>query len=297
MILSSCLSRSEHLPDIHEPVNVTSDYANSDRLSNRGRHWPAWISNAVLGSIGAAALIFAVLVVLWLGQASRGIFENGASAVTIRAVLRADVDNAGATELARRLRDRLPDAHIEVITERMGRSLMALQEPWIAQMPDFEVTPLPILVEIQHPELLTKPSAVTDLVDDLKNEPDVDFVAYNETAHNRLVNVAGSALALQQHTLSWLLWALGIAGFITAVSLLHYSISRTIPYTFALAALCWGCGWAIAWPLFHSWEKAAVKLESWELLPGNTTSSAIWISALIILLAAGVTTLSRWLQR
>lgn len=297
MILPARLSRSEHLPNSREPLNVTTEYTKNEQIPARTGHWPAWVINAILGSVGTAALVFAALVVLWLGQASKSIFTNGADAVTIRAVLRADVENPGAMDLAGRLRERLPDAQIDVITERMGRSLMALQEPWIAQMPDFEVTPLPILIEIQHPELLTNPPAVTDLVEDLKSEPAVDFVAYNETAHNRLVKVAGSALALQQHTMAWLLWALSIGGFIAAVGLLDYSFNRAIPYAFALAALCWGFGWAMAWPVFQTWERTAIQLEGWERLPGSDTSSAIWISALVMLLAAIFTTLSRWLRQ
>lgn len=216
--------------------------------------------------LAQAACIFAAFVVLWLGQASRHVSTDGARALVIRAVLRADADNVTAEKVAQRIRQQTPDIDVEVITETMGRSLMALQEPWIAEMPDFEVTPLPVLLEFHHPALLTNPASVSEFVSQLEKEPEVEFVAYNETAHNRLVKLANATASIQQHTMQWLLVALGIAVFSIVLSWAAYQGPAMFSSVILFSVMGWLVAFFIAWISFKFWESGAMKTGEWDRL-------------------------------
>lgn len=232
-----------------------------------------------------ASLVFIALVVLWLGQTSARVYQKGADALTIRAVLRADTDDVAAEILAADIRRQVPDVAIDVINEAMGRSLLALQEPWIAQMPDFEVTPLPILLEIRHPQLLTQSDEIPAFLDSLGEYPAVDFVAYNETAHDRLAKFAASSAAIERHAVRWLLGGLALAGFaaIFACSRLAGNLSFLGQIIGTLTIYI--PGWGVAWAAFRHWETIAIATGDWQRL-GLTTHLTVGVAALVIILSA-----------
>jgi cell division protein FtsX len=248
----------------------------------------------VIATIALSALLFVSFVVLWLGQASRSVFTEGADSLAIRAVLRADVNNVGAELLAQRIREKVPDVKLEVITETIGRSLLALQEPWIAQMPDFEVTPLPVLIEIRHPLLLTNPAAVQKFVEELGQEPEVDFVAYNETAHNRLVKLAGAVGGLKGHTSRWMLSALALAGMAVMVILFAPLVSGSWSRLAGAVAVSWVVAWVLAWLVFRYWESTVVTPQQWSYLPFSRLvpeiAASLVLAIISIVLARGL----RW---
>ena len=119
---------------------VTSPSVKQVRSVGRLR---GWIPAVLCG----AALILVALIILWLRQVANHVYQNGAEAITIRAVLRTNAETESIEKLVTHLRNSIPDAQVETIDDAMGRSLLALQEPWIADMPDFEITPLPTLIE------------------------------------------------------------------------------------------------------------------------------------------------------
>ena len=175
----------------------------------------------------------------------------------------------------------------------MGRSLLALQEPWIAQMPDFEVTPLPILLEMRHPELLTKPLEVSQFVDALNQEPEVDFVAYNETAHDRLVKLASGTAAIENHTLTWVLGMLSLAAFAAQFAFSRLRDNWSIIGAVIFAGITW-IGIILGAAAYRIWEGRALATGDWHRIT-PTNYATVAISALIIIALAS--TLSNLLAR
>ncbi len=227
------------------------------------------------------------LVLLWVGQASNRVYSQGADALAIRAVLRANVSELDAEKLAGRIRDKVPDIKIELINEAMGRSLLALQEPWIAQMPDFEVTPLPILLEMRHPDLLMKPLEVGKFVEGLKQEPEVDFVAYNETAHDRLVKLAGGTAAIESHILKWVLAMLSVAAFAAQFAFCRLRESRSLAGAGIFAAVTWIGGLALGAVAYRIWEGGALATGDWHRV-SFANYAAVGVSALVIIALASI---------
>lgn len=239
-----------------------------------------------LAFLTAAALLFLTLLTLWLSQSSRHVYKQGANALVIRAVLRADTDSVTAENLAERVRQTIPEADIEVINEAMGRSLLALQEPWIAQMPDFDVTPLPILLEIRHPNLLTQPAEVAGFVKELETVPEVDFVAYNETAHDKLVKLATGTGAIEKHAVRWMLAAIIIAGFASQIGCSLLPSKRPTEIVLLKAVAVWLASWAVAWVFFRGWESTAVDAGEWQRL-GTSLHFTVGICAGAVIIASG----------
>ncbi len=254
-------------------------------------------TGAVAAYLCFTCLFFISLVALWLGQTSGKVYRDGAEALTIRAVLRTDTDDVAAELLAADIRNKVPDVSIEVINEAMGRSLLPLQEPWIAEMPDFAVTPLPKLLEITHPQLLTNPVAVTQFVKELGENPAVDFVAYNETAHDRLTKFATASGQIEKHALQWLLSALTIvafaATFACAVLAGNLSPIRTLIYI----AGVWLPACATGWMIYRQWESIAISSGDWQRLPMTTHLTLGGIALAILIAARALTfTTSRFRQ-
>lgn len=237
--------------------------------------------------VAGAGLLIGGLMVMAVSFAGETIAREGARAMVIRAVLKADVDPVQANELAERIRLQVPDVELEVITETMGRALMALQEPWVARMPDFEVTPLPVLIELHHPELLTNTAQVQQFVRQLDNEREVDFVAYNETAHTRLVALAGSINHLRSHGAGWVLILLSVAGFATVV-LFASRAAMVVSWggIFLLSAVAWFVVFTLTWPVFRLWERPLIRDEAFVALPASMILQAGGVSLVIILIAS-----------
>lgn len=242
------------------------------------RHLPVLLFTAA----GGAALLLVSLMLISLSSVGRNVAAQGASALVIRAVLRADVDPVGAEELAQRVRQQVPNVELEIITETMGRALMALQEPWIARMPDFEVTPLPVLLEVQHPKLLTDVAQVQQFVRFLNAQDEVDFVAYNETAHNRLVGLAGTIDNLRRHALGWMLTLIGIAGFVLALVGFR-QVDHDAWFYATAAAVTWLVALGIAWPAYRVWERSLLREQDFSAISTGTIMQAGGVALLIVL--------------
>jgi len=247
----------------------------------------------ILSVLCTALLVFVALVVLWLGQTSTRVYTRGADALVIRAVLRMNTDPVATENLAGRIRQKVPDIELEIINESMGRSLLALQEPWIAQMPDFEVTPLPTLIEMRHPALLTHPEQITQFVKELGDEPEVDFVAYNETAHDQLTKLAAAAGTIQGHTIKWILAALALTGFMAQIAFSALARPRSLPGIVIRHAVCGIAASVIGIMLFRLWENGAVATGDWE----RVTSGKYFVVGICVLAIMGVSATTRLLVK
>lgn len=252
-----------------------------------------WLPAVLCG----AGLIFIALITLWLRQTTNHVYANGASAITIRAVLRTNAEPDAIDAFTMRLRAKIPDAEIDVIDEAQGRSLLALQEPWIADMPDFEIAPLPTLIEIKHPQLLTNPLSVAAFVTELKGEPLVDFVAYNETAHDKMVKLAEATGSIQGHTVRWILIALVIAGISTQIAFGIITPAKSLLGIFLRHVGIWVASWMLGVLLFRLWEGSAVESGDWQRLT-SSAYFAVGIAALgTMLVGEAVNTFAAWLRK
>ncbi len=243
-----------------------------------------------------AGLLFVALTVLWLGQTSQRVSQQGAEALTIRAVLRADTDDVTAELLAVEIRGHVPEVTIEVINEAMGRSLLALQEPWIAEMPDFEVTPLPILLEIQHPKLLTNPEEVARFVEDLEKNPAVDFVAYNETAHNRLSKYASASRQIEKHAVRWMLAAIALVALAALFACSRLAGKLSFMGEVISAVTVWITAWGAAWFTYRQWESTAITSGDWQRIDLKT-HIIVGTFALLLIMAARVLNMAVFRRR
>lgn len=265
----------------------------TSELTSSTNRWRAWITAILCGS----ALIFVAFIALWLRQVSTQVYTQGVNALAIRAVLRTDTDAVEAEKLAQRLRLDTPDLTIDVINEAMGRSLLALQEPWIAEMPDFEVTPLPPLLEFHHPQLLTNPVAISEFVEKLKSLPEVDFVAYNETAHDRLAKLADSTSSIQKHSVYWLLAAIIVAGLCAEIAFTAITPARSFLGLFLRQVVIWIISWVLAALSFRYWESGALATGEWNRLTSGTYFLVGACTFLTMLAGEAIFTLSAWLRR
>jgi len=268
---------------------LTSQTSPAALPPSTGFRWPA----GILSVLSASLLVFVALVVLWLGQTSNRVYTRGADALVIRAVLRMNTDAVATENLAGRIRQKVPDIELEIINESMGRSLLALQEPWIAQMPDFEVTPLPTLLEMRHPALLTHPEQITQFVKELGDEPEVDFVAYNETAHDQLTKLAAATGTIQGHTIKWILAALALAGFMAQVAFSALAPPRSLPGIVIRHGVCGIAACVIGILLFRLWETGAVATGDWERL----TSGKYFVVGFCVLTIMGLSAVPRLLAK
>lgn len=248
-----------------------------------GAFHPSRLPALALAAVGAAALGLVGLIFFWMSDAAMQISAQGADNLTIRAVLRADVDGTGAEILAGRIRQQIPSGELEVITETQGRALLALQEPWIAQMPDFEVTPLPNLVEIQHPDLLTNPARVQQFVKELQEEPEVDFVAYNEAAHNRLLKLASSIDGVRKHSLRWVWGGLMLAGGALFLFLGWHLPGGSYAADALAAAAVWLVAAILAAAVFQMWEGPLEAAQTFTSLKARTMAGPAGGSFLLAL--------------
>lgn len=206
--------------------------------------------------VSGTALLFVVFMLLWAGQTSQRVYEQGANALTLRGVLRTNVSPEEAEKLATRLRAEVPGLQVELVSEEMGRAMLALQEPWIAEMPDFEVTPLPIILEMHHPHLLTRSHEVAAFAEKLDKDPAVDFVAYNETAHDRLVKLATETDRVGNHLMRAALLGMTLVGMALCAGLMAR-------YTLLARAAVWLLSWGLAVLFYRWWESGAISGGEW----------------------------------
>jgi hypothetical protein len=110
-----------------------------------------------------------------------------AADVVTRVALRQDVSEESARKLAQRLRERTPGLEVTVIGEAEARTLLALQEPWMKELPEVQVGRLPVLIEVRHPARYDAPSRVRAFNEELAALPEADFIEFNSIGFEGMV--------------------------------------------------------------------------------------------------------------
>jgi hypothetical protein len=171
----------------------------------------------------ASAVVF-VVVVLALLERQR--FESAVASwgreMPIIAVLREHVTDAQAQALAERLRKQSPALEAAVISRREARSLLALQEPWLKQLPEMLVGELPLIVELRHPGLFTAAREIDTFLDSLRSQPEVEFVIFNNVGHERVED----ALFLVRRHINVVLGVVCVASVMSLAMLQHHLLRR-----------------------------------------------------------------------
>ncbi|MCX7719532.1 MAG: hypothetical protein N2111_14175 [Candidatus Sumerlaeaceae bacterium] len=148
-------------------------------------------ANGVLAGLFMAC----VFVALSISSTVQSALQDRAFDAPATIVLRESVTESDAQALANRLRTQTPGLRADVIGQVAARALLGLQEPWMQRLPDLELAPLPILIEVRHPRLLEKGFDVPAFLRELESLPETDFVAFNTTGLDRFVEFADAARA------------------------------------------------------------------------------------------------------
>lgn len=158
------------------------------RLDTAGREsaprpWLPLLADAVLvGTVAALLCTFA-----WVKQGVLAEMNRRSAGLAVHAVLRAPVKEEQARELAADLEVGTPGLQARVISEPEARGLLALQEPWMQNLPEVELPRLPLLVEILHPAPLDRPGTLPTYNRELELRPEVEFVVFNDAGYESLV--------------------------------------------------------------------------------------------------------------
>lgn len=243
----------------------------------------------LLTTLITAVVFTCLLLSLWVRQTADYIFTNRSDELVIRAVLKPNATEESAKQLFERLSAETPGLRGEVVGPAAGRALLSLQEPWIAQLPEVEIDPLPILIEIRHPQLIVAPQEIEIFNEKLGRDPLVEFVAFNQSGHDRLINLLNSSKGLVYYVTTWLL---PLLAFIPACAqaMANIGISkRRYPYTAALSAFLTGIiGWATAATILSFWQAGALKYGMFSPLAFGTQLRWIFIAVLLSIIAAVV---------
>jgi hypothetical protein len=233
---------------------------------------PGWAGIATsIAANGVLAGLFAACVFVALSISST--LENTLRDRTLDApatiVLQDSVTESDAEALASRLRTQTPGLRADVIGQVAGRALLGLQEPWMQRLPDLELAPLPILIELRHPRLLEKGFDVPAFLRELESLPETDFVAFNTTGLDRFVEFADAARAYGRGLTRGLAGLGTLGAFLLTLILCrrrrYPSISAAALAAGALAVLTVGTGWIATIVVLRQGpaDLAALRTDDW----------------------------------
>lgn len=153
------------------------------------RKRPRLLWLAVVPDIAAVAVsLLMALAMLWVSSAVHPLLQQNGEKFATHAVMAAGVSEGQAITVAERMQGMLPGLRVHVIGEAEARGLLALQEPWVRNMPEMELARLPLMVEFRHPQLLDRPELQAEIQQALEAMPEVDFSIFNDTGFENLLS-------------------------------------------------------------------------------------------------------------
>ncbi len=263
----------------------------SDFPSDPFLHWRRVVWQAL-----AFATVYVALVLI---VAERRLFEDAVltwgSQMPIVAVLREDVGDAQANAFAQKLQKEVKGVQCSVIGRREARSLLALQEPWLQQLPETLIGDLPLVIELRHPALFRSAQEFDAFLGYLQSQREVEFVIFNSVGQDQVFD----ALSNVRRHMNVLMGV--VAGALLVLfALLHHHIARkcpvsSVPRLFISAILSSGAGMVIgcaaAWAIAHFILKNSASLISM-LFPAGVLLTAMLLGLVLLLelLHLGATT-------
>jgi murein DD-endopeptidase MepM/ murein hydrolase activator NlpD len=155
--------------------------------------FPRRIAYILLAGLTAALLLYLVLLALWTRGLLESLLEGRSRDLATRVVLKSSVSDEQAQQFADRVRTQSPHLELTLIGRDEARTLLALQEPWMKNLPDVEIAELPAIVEIRHPDALTTSAALLNLHEWLRSQAETDFLVFNDYQYDRLYSFAAAA--------------------------------------------------------------------------------------------------------
>ena len=192
---------------------------------------------------------------LWGQNAVKSFLASRSGELSIHAALKPGMDELKGEELASRLRAQNSGIDIRVVGAAEGRSLLALQEPWVSSLPDVEVSELPVLLEIKHPDLIQQPASVEQFIKMLNDQPEVDFVAFNQVGQDRLVAFAGELTASISHICKWAVILAALISVLQFAFTITGSLKQSAGAAATRAVIVGVAGWCLAAVGFRLWER------------------------------------------
>ncbi|MCX7624592.1 MAG: hypothetical protein N2Z21_00020 [Candidatus Sumerlaeaceae bacterium] len=204
----------------------------------------------------AAAVAYYVVVMAF---AERRAFEtavaNWGRRMPVVAVLREEIAEDRAKQLAEKLQREVPGLEATLIGRREARSMLALQEPWLRQLPEMLVGELPMVVEFRHPAIFVAPRELDSFIAYVQSQPEVDFVVFNSLGHDEVVEAIGTA---RRHANALLLSVCVVSLLLLLIAhhhLIHRRPKLSLLPAFALAvadgALASALGYLALWGMLR----------------------------------------------
>lgn len=139
----------------------------------------------VLNSVAGGLLLAVILMALWMHSAVESVARGREQELATRVVLKPIVSEGQARLFADRLKASFPDLDITVIGPAEARALLALQEPWMKELPEVQVASLPTTLEIRDPKAFAQPERLLKLHGELRSAQETDFVIFNDYLFER----------------------------------------------------------------------------------------------------------------
>ena len=173
--------------------------------------------NAALGRTIADVVVLAValhilLVAGWLSNGVQGLARARVSAALVmQAVVKAGVSDEGAEGIASRISHLRTGVAARSISEAEARGLLALQEPWMKDLPSIEIGRLPGLIEVRAGDVALTVAEFRALRDEIAAEPEIQFVIFNDVGLEDLVAFTSNADWYAGAMRTWLTLLVSIA--------------------------------------------------------------------------------------
>jgi hypothetical protein len=204
----------------------------------------------LLNSLALGFALFIVLLVLWARAGIESAISGRENDMAIRAVLKQDVKDAPTRAFVDRLAKETQGLDVALIGRAEARSLLALQEPWMKNLPEIDVGELPAMVEIHHPALLRSRKSVETFVDRLAREPEVEFVVFNATGYDKLIRFVAAVRSYARFIGGAIIAATAVLFVLLNIGCARLKGTHPVGTAFAFAAGIAGPGILLAVVLF-----------------------------------------------
>jgi hypothetical protein len=160
-----------------------------------------------------AALLHVLLLSQWIASGVDALVTGRyASVLVMHAMLRGNVSDDAAAGVASRIQNTAPGVKARVIGQAEARGMLAKQEPWMLNLPNVEISRVPVLIEVRLDPIL-EPAEVRRMKDTIASEPEVDIVIFNDNGLDDLVTFSRN---VQWYTHAMGRWISGLL-FLTIV--------------------------------------------------------------------------------
>jgi len=205
-------------------------------------------------SLAGALCVAIVLTAMWASQGLESAIRGRAADVVTRIALKPNVSEESARRLATRLREGTRGLEVTVIGEADARTLLALQEPWMKDLPEVQVGRLPVLLEVRHPARYDSPGRVRAFNSELEALPEADFVEFNSIGYEGMVGFVRNVRAYSRYIGALLV---ALSGALYVVASLGAGARRAraglgTAVAFAVAVTALGCTGGFVLHLFTS---------------------------------------------